>query len=166
MPGFTLPSHLLGVFTDLAQVTGICPDLHPTPHLLVSTPSVPWSVTPWNRPSPASNPNLSLHVRLPIAPFQKSPWLALEPAGLTLNSKDPPAYACCVLGLKAHTTMTSFGHLLTLSLMSMDRHPHHYSSSLPMAVRLSSDTNCSFISPQTTHLYTYRLIPVPRGLSA
>lgn len=86
-PGSTLPSHLLGVLTDLTQVTGICSDLHPTPHLLVSAPSVSWSVTPWNRPLPASNPNLNLHVRLPIAPFQKSPWLALEPAGLTLTQK-------------------------------------------------------------------------------
>lgn len=31
LPGFTLPSHLLGVLTDLAQVPSICPHLHPTP---------------------------------------------------------------------------------------------------------------------------------------
>lgn len=148
LPGFTLPSYLLGVLTDLAQVPSIYPHLHPTPTSWFPPHQFPG---PWPHgidPQPLLIPISTFMSACPPLPFQKSPWLALELARLTLNSKDPPAYASRVLGLKAHTTMTSFGHLLNLSLMSMSRHLYYYSSSLLMAVCLSPETDsiCSFIS--------------------
>lgn len=85
-----------------------------------------------------------------------------------LKLKRPACLCLLCLGIKGSHHRGQLCHLLTLSLMSVSRHLPHHSSSLPVAVWLSSDTNsiCSFTSPQTTHLYTSRPIPVPRGLSA
>lgn len=72
LPGFTLPSHLLGVLTDLAQVPSICPHLHPTPPPPPGFHPISFLVHgPMERPQPTSNPSFNLHVCLPTSPFSE-----------------------------------------------------------------------------------------------